>query len=104
MPAAFERDSSLSCFEGLCIYFPVSGKIKRLLARGTAPDLVSGDFPPLNEASLPFGHAGRNITYGLQNAAFPAMSCGAYCYPAAEACAIAVSKARGFEQEHAAFH
>lgn len=40
--------------------------------------------------------------HGLGSVAFPAISCGAYGFPAAEACAIAVSRVRDFQREHLA--
>ncbi len=45
---------------------------------------------------------GLVLKHGLQSVAFPAISCGAYGYPAAEACFIAVRYVRRFQQEHAA--
>lgn len=38
----------------------------------------------------------------LDSVAFPAISCGAYGFPAAEACAIAVARVRAFQRENAA--
>ena len=38
--------------------------------------------------------------HGLDSVAFPAISCGAYGFPAAEACAIAVDQVRVFQAEH----
>lgn len=39
---------------------------------------------------------------GLGSVAFPAISCGAYGFPAAEACAVAVSQVLAFQREHLA--
>ena len=39
---------------------------------------------------------------GLGSVAFPAISCGAYGFPAAEACAVAVSRVLAFQREHLA--
>ena len=38
--------------------------------------------------------------HGLESVAFPAISCGVYGFPAAEACAIAVEQVRVFQAEH----
>ena len=38
--------------------------------------------------------------HGLESVAFPAISCGVYGFPAAEACAIAVDQVRVFQAEH----
>ena len=38
--------------------------------------------------------------HGLESVAFPAISCGAYGFPPAEACAIAVDQVRAFQNEH----
>lgn len=42
------------------------------------------------------------LEHGIGSVAFPAISCGAYGFPAAEACAIAVSQVRDFQREHSA--
>lgn len=38
--------------------------------------------------------------HGLESVAFPAISCGVYGFPPAEACAIAVEQVRAFQNEH----
>ena len=38
--------------------------------------------------------------HGLRSVAFPAISCGAYGFPAEEACAIAVKEVRAFQTVH----
>jgi O-acetyl-ADP-ribose deacetylase (regulator of RNase III) len=42
------------------------------------------------------------LAHGLGSVAFPAISCGAYGFPAVEACAIAVSRVRDFQRGHLA--